>query len=289
MGLAPLLAAAAVATGCPAASVQHGENAAASPVETPSSWIAAGQGARRLTGRLYSYDETLGDSRVRDAPGLVVYTGRPNKIAWLPRRWSGTGTSLVIDGRRIDARGLFRNRYPRALSPQFYPSDITIPTSGCWRLTLRTGSLHWTLHVLAVEPPSESGCDTTSVRTGPNPVDGTFTRWVGATPSASVITAALSLHVPGVDGAAIYAGGRAPDGSNTKVLWLARGNGMPLRLWWKRLDGPETFKQVLKAAGGVSGAYPSIPVLPAPGCWLLRARVDGRGGVIVLRALSADA
>ncbi|MBA2461267.1 MAG: hypothetical protein H0V45_05810 [Actinobacteria bacterium] len=285
MGLAPLLAAAALAT-CPAAPVEHGENAAASTLGTASSWIAAGQGAHRLTGRLYSYDETLGDGRVREAPGLVVYAGRPNKIAWLPRQWSGTGPFLVIEGRRLDGSGAFRGRYRRAVSPQFYPSGVTIPTPGCWRLTLRTGRLRWTLHVLAVEPPGEARCDTTSVRSGRNPVDGTFTRWVAATPAASVITAALSLHVPGIEGAAIYVGGRAPDGSNTKVLWLARGNGMPLRLWWTRLDGPETFQQILNAAGGVTGAYPSIPVVPTPGCWLLRVRVDGRGGVIVLRALA---
>jgi hypothetical protein len=238
-----------------------------------------------LTGRLYSYDETLGDGRVREAPGLVDYAGRPNKIAWLPRRWSGTGPALAVEGRRLDGPGSFRARYRRALSPQFYPSAVTLPTAGCWRLTLRTGVLRWALHVLAVEPPEGALCETTAVRDGPNPVDPFFTRWVGATPGTSGISGAFSLFVPGYEGAVTYAGGRWPSGANTKVLWLVKGAGGSLRISGIRLDSVETFEQTVTAVNP-SYAYPSILVIPAPGCWLLKIRGGGGGGVIVLRALA---
>lgn len=285
MGLAPLVAAAGLAAGCPAAPVQYGVTPASTSQLAP--WIGAGRGAAGIVGLLYApYEESLGDRRVREAPGAVLHAGRTYKIGWIPRRWSGTGEFLVIEGRRVDGTAAFRGRYRRALSPQFYPSDLTLPAAGCWRLTLRTGGLRWTLHVRAVEPPAEPPCDTTAVRSGRNPVEPTLQRWILATPATSAITAGLSLAVSGIDGAAIYAGGRAPDGSNTKVLWLTPGNGMPLRIWWSRLDGPETFAQTLTAAGNPVGAYPSIPVVPAAGCWLLRLRVDGRGGVIVVRALA---
>ena len=153
----------------------------------------------------------------------MVHAGQAYKIGWLPRRWTGTADTLRLDGSRLDGQGAVRGRYRRAVSPQFYPSELTLPSAGCWRLTLRTGSSRWTLHVLAVEAPAEPICETTPVRDGLNPIDPVFTRWVGVTPGSSVITAALSLNVPGIDGAAIYAGGRAPDGSNTKVLWRTRG------------------------------------------------------------------
>ena len=117
MELAPFVAAAALASGCPGAQVHHGVNAQAP--NDPAPWVAAGRGATRLVGRLYSpYSETLGDKLVREADGLVLYAGRQYKIAWLPRRWSGTAEFLTIEGTRLDGPGSFRGRYRRAISPR---------------------------------------------------------------------------------------------------------------------------------------------------------------------------
>ena len=285
MELAPFVAAAALATGCPGAQVHHGVNAQAP--NDPAPWVAAGRGATRLVGRLYSpYSETLGDKVVREADGLVLYAGRQYKIAWLPRRWSGTAEFLTIEGTRTDGPGVFGGRYRRAISPRFYPSDVTVPAAGCWRITLRTGSLRWTLQVLAIEPPGGLRCDPTAVGSGANPVDpGVTGQWVAAQPASTGING--GLFIPGVDGAAIYAGGHWPDGANTKILWRTAGILGGLRISAMRLDGTETFQQTLASIATPWGIYPSIVSVPVPGCWLLTLRGAGRGGVIVLRALAA--
>jgi hypothetical protein len=80
-------------------------------------WIAAGTGTQRIDGFLYTLAPTLGDARVRDAAGLTVYAGALHKVAWLPRRWTGTGRVLVIAGRKLDGSGSFRATFPRALAP----------------------------------------------------------------------------------------------------------------------------------------------------------------------------
>jgi len=283
--LAPLLAAAALASGCPADQVHYGVNAEAP--NDPAPLVAAGRGATRLVGRLYSpYSATLGDERVREANGLVLYAGRQYKIAWLPRRWSGAAEFLAIEGTRLDTPGSFSGRYRRAISPRFYPSDLTVPEPGCWRITLRTGSLRWTLQLLAIEPPEGLRCDATAVGSGANPVDpGVTGEWVAATPSSTGING--GLVIPGVDGAAIYAGGRWPDGQNTKVLWRTAGIESGLRISAIRLDGKERFQQTLAPVAVPRGLYPSIVNVPVPGCWLLTLRGAGRGGVIVVRALAA--
>jgi len=109
--------------------------------------------------------------------------------------------------------------------------------------------------------------------------------FVAATPASAGING--GLDVPGVEGAAIYAGGRWPDGQNTKVLWRTAGIESGLRISAIRLDGRERFAQTLAPVAVQRGLYPSIVNVPVPGCWLLTLRGGGRGGVIVLRALAA--
>lgn len=286
MGLAPFLAAVALASGCPGAQVHYGVNAQA-PTD-PAPWIAAGRGATRLVGRLYSpYSESLGDERVREADGLVFYAGRRYKVAWVPRGWSGTAEFLGMEGTRLDGPGSFRSRWRRAISPRFYPSDLTVPSAGCWRITLRTGSARWTLHVRVVEPPSGPRCEPSRVGSGANPVDpGATGPWVAASPPSTGING--GLFVPGIDGAAIYAGGRWPDGANTKILWRTAGIISGLRIWGTRLDGTQSFEQTLARDATPWDIYPSIVNVPVPGCWLLTVRGGGRGGVIVVRALAVS-
>jgi hypothetical protein len=289
MGAVSLLAAAALAAGCPSASVHYGVNAERTSETAP--WVAAGIGRERIVGFLYSYEQTLGDARVREASGLVVYAGALHKIAWFPRRWSGTGRVFLIDGRRVDGPGSFRARSTRALAPQFYPSGLTIPSAGCWRLTLRSSARSWTLHVRAidapVEPPTHLRCDTSRVWYGPNPVDPGIPAWVRSSPPGSGISATFSVTIPGIEGAAIYVGGRSPDGGNTKILWLIGSNARDgqIRVRGARLDGPESFQFSASAALGPPGAYPSIPVIPTAGCWLFVIRSGSVGGVMVFRAI----
>lgn len=165
----------------------------------------------------------------------------------------------------------------------FYPSGLTIPAEGCWRLSLRSGSRRWTLHVRAITPPAEPRCDTSRLGRGPNPDDPGPPNWVAATPASSGIFASFSI--PGVDGAAIYAGGLWPNGANTKILWLVtNGHDPQLRIRGVRLDGLESFRQSAPAVSP-AGVYPSIVVVPTPGCWLIVSRSGSRGGAMVVRAL----
>lgn len=276
MIVAPLLA--TVAFACPATPVHYGWNRESPADAAP--WIAAGRGQTRLVAHLYTYEGTLGDRRVREAPGLTLYAGALHKIVWRPRRWTGTGKRLTIAGQRLDGPGAFTRRFRRALSPQFFPSGVTLPSAGCWRLTLTSGSRRWQLHVQAIEPPGEPPCDTTALASGPNPVDPVFTTWVAATPTRARIFATVSVSLAGVEGAAIHTGGR-------KVLWLVdRPDGL-LHLTGLRLDRPAAeLRQTVSPAASPGYAYPSRLVVPEAGCWLLKLRTSGRGGVVVMRALA---
>lgn len=281
MIIAPLLA--TVALACPAAPVHHEW----SRLVPQNPWVLTGKAAQGLVGQLGTYEPTLGDGRVREAAGLTVYAGALHKIAWLPRRWEGTGRTLRVVVEQLDGPGRLTYRFPRALAPQFFPSGITLPSAGCWRLTLTSGSRRWTLHARAIEPPAERPCNPTAVRRETNPLDEFFTTWIAATPRAARIFGTFSVSLPGVEGAAIYAGGRFPDGkTNTKVLWLVDEPSGVLTIAGTRLDAQGSFGQTVQAAASPAYAYPSILVVPEAGCWLLRLRSSGRGGVIVIRALA---
>lgn len=271
--LAEVVASASLAAGCPATPVQYGWHREAPRDTAP--WVAAGSDRRRLVGHLYGYWDMLGDARVRTSPGLVLYAGRPAKIGWIPRSWGDDwGRYLAIDGRRLDGPGTFRQRFRRAVTPQFYPTGVTVPSAGCWRLTLRSGRRSVTVVARAMEPPAASPCDLSRG-------EGTDVR---ATPSSSRIVAGWGWRTAD-GGALLYVGGRTPDGGNTKVLWRAEGphEGW-IEIFGRRLDGAGSFQQMFGAVSG--GFFPSIVVVPEPGCWLLTVRTGHVGGVIVFRAVA---
>lgn len=70
----------------------------------------------------------------------------------------------------------------------------------------------------------------------------------------------------------IYAGGRMPGGNaSTKIYWSPRlRHTSTLRITGQRLDGPGTFRQDERVAGG--GGFPSIIEVPEAGCWRLTLR-----------------
>jgi hypothetical protein len=78
----------------------------------------------------------------------------------------------------------------------------------------------------------------------------------------------------------ISPGGKAPDGSATKILWLVRGATGPLTI---RGTAPGGAGFTQNIDGG--GSYPSIVDIPRSGCWTIEATVAGkRVGSIVLPA-----
>jgi hypothetical protein len=74
-------------------------------------------------------------------------TNRSNKVLWimrLPRH----GSPLTIRARPLDAeRPLISVMRPADSSPgEIYPSEVDVPTAGCWHLTLR-----WARHTDSVD------------------------------------------------------------------------------------------------------------------------------------------
>jgi hypothetical protein len=117
-------------------------------------WVKAGARDREIFGYLFYYGGERPDPGLASSSGLVIYTGgkmpdagRTTKILWVPRR---PGLSMRIRGRRLDGPGAFRQAFPA--SGTAFPSIVDVPRAGCWRLTLRTGSVSARLAVLAITP-----------------------------------------------------------------------------------------------------------------------------------------
>lgn len=62
------------------------------------------------------------------------------KVLWVALRESGT--ALSIRGTRLNGPGSFVARYPAAIGGGQFPSYVTVPAAGCWRVAVRSGSLH---------------------------------------------------------------------------------------------------------------------------------------------------
>jgi hypothetical protein len=261
-----------------AASVVH---YTATRVGTP--WVAAGSA---FTGHVFYYSTVTGDGRVNQSDGLVAYAGVPGKVLWVPRNRRRAGSTLVVTARRLDGDGAFTQRL-RAVAGTQFPSQLTIPAAGCWRLTLRSGRLGASVKVQAVARPSEPRCDPTPVfRTQPHPKFGAIT-WMQATPRGSGVAAIRFVSVvPGADSATIYAGGQAPEGWATKFLWWAPHPTGPLVLTGRRIGGTGRFVQHFGGAGSDDGlVFPSIVEIPTAGCWAVTVAMGKAAGLVVFQAV----
>ncbi len=279
-----VLAAAAIAspsTTCSATTVHYG----ATRVGVP--WIKAGG----FTGHLFAYGaRTLMDGRVNGSDGLVLYTGGGSadpamKVLWTARRRPAAW--LVLSGHRVDAAGVFAQRFRANRAGQF-PSIVKIPDAGCWRLSLKAGRLRATVLVRAVERPGEPVCAPTAVfRHTPHPRFGDIT-WMPVTPRSTGIAAVLFVSVvPGAERAVIYAGGRAPEGWNTKFLWWSPKPGGRFELKGRRMDAVGQFTQSESGAWNddMGTIFPSIVEIPTAGCWAVTVSTGGRAGLVVFQAV----
>jgi hypothetical protein len=243
-------------------------------------WIAVGPTWSRLEGWLYSYHAYVADARVNQSELLVVRAGVEEKIGWFSRKWGGT--LLHVSGRRVDGDGSFRQRFRAARGAAWYPSGLKVPQTGCWQLTLRTRGWVRQIVVEAIEPPAKGTCDATPVpESGP----------VVLTPRRSGIVAGWGPWVTPEGRALLYIGGRTPEGGNTKVLWrttrAASFRSGELTLLGTQLDGAGMFRQRFPEVSP-SGHWPSIPIVPNPGCWLFTVRIGGQpgaAGILVVRVV----
>jgi hypothetical protein len=243
-------------------------------------WITVGPSRARLEGWLYSHEAYYADGRANRSEGFVVRAGVEEKIGWFSRKWGGTWLDVV--GRRTDGDGSFRQRFRAAWQAAWYPSGLKAPQAGCWQLTLRTKGWTRQLVVEAIEPPAKGTCDATPVPDfGP----------VVLTPRRSGIVTGWGPWVTPEGRALLYTGGRTPEGGNTKILWrTTRDASSPsgeLNLRGTQLDGAGTFRQTFPEVSP-SGHWPSIPIVPNPGCWLFTVRIGGQpgaAGILVVRVV----
>ncbi len=89
----------------------------------------------------------------------------------------------------------------------------------------------------------------------------------------------------------MHVDGKMPDGGATKILWvISHGNvGGTITIEGHNLSGPSRTRQDFPAAGGggVPGSqYPSIIVVPTPGCWQFYLRSGSVTGAVTLRVVT---
>jgi hypothetical protein len=103
-------------------------------------WVAAKPASSQIVGHLFYYAVPGASWRrhhttgLRMDPGGVVpgSGGAHTKILWIDYSGRSRG-AMEIAGQRLDAPGHFHQSFA-ALGP----SDIDVPSGGCWRLTLHT-------------------------------------------------------------------------------------------------------------------------------------------------------
>jgi hypothetical protein len=118
-------------------------------------WIAASPVSTGLVGHLFYYDG-LNAWRQQQLPRVRIYSGGQSpdgrasmKILWELRH--GSALILRVQGKRLDGRGSFSQELSPAGSTKFqFPSIVTVPTPGCWRLTLQAGKTTGRITMLAV-------------------------------------------------------------------------------------------------------------------------------------------
>lgn len=115
-------------------------------------WIASTNSA--FHGYLFYFGGTLW-SRTRPHE-VRIFTTRAHtpvhpKVLWVALKKSNS--SLSLNGRRLGTPGSFTARYPAAIGGGQFPSYVSVPAAGCWRVNLRSGDLRGSVTFLATDTP----------------------------------------------------------------------------------------------------------------------------------------
>jgi len=121
--------------------------------------------------------------------------------------------------------------------------------------------------------------------------------WIKAAPSSAGIAGHLFFVYPGARGgdADLHTGGVMPNGGSTKILSLiAHGDTtVTLVIDGRNLTGAGRTHQVFPRAAGVGGIvgvqYPSIVVVPTPGCWRFLLHSGAAAGTVTLPVIDSGA
>jgi hypothetical protein len=281
------------ASSCRATQV-HYERTARLPGGTV--WVEARSSSGTFGASLLYYRQgLLADERANQVDALVAYAGTP-----LPIRWSTPPSRrFAVVARRLDGSAAVRQSISSRGRTTTFTTSLRLPSEGCWTLSLgRDGGSLAHLRLVALDRPPEPVCDATPLHYEPNQSVGNSQPWLSATPVRAQLRAIGSVTTTQNEGsvpprAAIYTGGKQPNGAATKILWVP---GKPsnvdrtLTIIGHRLDAPGSFKQVEdRATGGtapLSGpVFPSIPNVPTAGCWVFTLQSGKLGAIAVFAAV----
>jgi hypothetical protein len=140
---------------CAASVVHHVPYPGAGPGLEQLPWVAAAPTTTGIVGYLFYYDKQ-NVWRQEQLPRVRIFSGGQSpdgrlsmKILWQTQR-SG-GVLLHVQGDRLDGAGSFSQQLsPTASNATQFPSIVNVPTAGCWRLTLTTGTTTGHVTVIAV-------------------------------------------------------------------------------------------------------------------------------------------
>ena len=139
IGLPAASGAQPTANGCPMSHVHYAPYPGVEPSLGRVPWISSAPSGR-FKAHLFFYDPTMFSWAKQRLLGARIFTTRKPrrinpKVLWITRTNSYTQT-LTIRGRRLDAPGSFAATY-RGYGD--YPSYVSVPAPGCWRVTVATG------------------------------------------------------------------------------------------------------------------------------------------------------
>ncbi len=141
--------AALVASGCLSAPVSYTAPPDHGAPAIP--WIHAGP----VNGYLFYYGAD-GPWKTQTDRVLITTGGGPpagyaTKILWHVTGGSG---GVSVTGRRLDGPGRFRQRFSATPTGggSYFPSIVTVPRPGCWRITVSSGGHRGRFAFVAVRP-----------------------------------------------------------------------------------------------------------------------------------------
>jgi hypothetical protein len=161
--VAALLAAASLAAAPCAATPVHREPLPASGSLSSLPWVQAEPHRAGIVGMLFGWDDRLQPNPEQPtfalwAHGVAPGRGYSMKVLWIIRNLHATG-DLVLRARRLDGRGSWHARFQRVFDASAQPakgneyaSIVNLPSGGCWRLDVTSGSVRGRYVVRAVEP-----------------------------------------------------------------------------------------------------------------------------------------
>jgi hypothetical protein len=113
-------------------------------------WIEASPASAGITGHLFYAYGLHGKAAELHTHGVMPHE-RSTKILWVIKH-AGTDRMLNIAGRNLSGGGTMHQRFPVAISPaNNYPSILDVPTPGCWRFQLSSGTVHGTVTMRAIK------------------------------------------------------------------------------------------------------------------------------------------